>query len=67
VPKGWRPPPGPSSRFASRSAPSRFRPTTLAFFVALNRDDIEIEHHPRHRPIDVEAPDAQFGANHWTA
>jgi hypothetical protein len=39
----------------------------LSFIVALNRDGTEIEHHPRHRPIEVEVPDAEFPLRNWTA
>jgi alpha-amylase/alpha-mannosidase (GH57 family) len=39
----------------------------VAFIVALNRDATELEHHPRHRPIEFEVPDRQFAALNWTA
>ena len=39
----------------------------VAFIVALNRGAAEIEHHPRHRPIEFEVPDRKFGALNWTA
>ena len=38
----------------------------IAFIVALNRGSAEIEHHPRHRPIEFEVPDRQFTAANWT-
>jgi alpha-amylase/alpha-mannosidase (GH57 family) len=40
---------------------------TLAFFVGLNGPGGELEHHPRHRPIEVTVPDPQFGSVSWTA
>jgi hypothetical protein len=40
---------------------------TVAFLVAVNRDGTEVEHHPRHGPIEVEAPDREFPAKNWTA
>ena len=39
----------------------------IAFFVALTRGAAEIEHHPRHRPIELEVPDREFAALNWTA
>jgi hypothetical protein len=39
----------------------------VAFFVALNRGATEVEHHPRHRPIELEVPAPDFGAKNWTA
>lgn len=39
----------------------------LAFIVGLHRDEAELEHHPSHRPIEIEVPDRQFGAINWTA
>jgi hypothetical protein len=39
----------------------------VAFIVALNREGVEVEHHPRHQPIEFDVPDAQFGARNWTA
>jgi hypothetical protein len=39
----------------------------LAFLVAVNRGGAEVEHHPRHAPIELECPDAQFPARNWTA
>jgi hypothetical protein len=40
---------------------------TLAFFVGLNGPGGELEHHPRHRPIELSVPDPQFGSVSWTA
>jgi hypothetical protein len=39
----------------------------IAFIIALNRGGDEVEHHPRHRPIEFEVPSAQFAAVNWTA
>jgi alpha-amylase/alpha-mannosidase (GH57 family) len=39
----------------------------VAFIVALNRGASEVEHHPRHRPIEFEVPGRQFAAVNWTA
>jgi alpha-amylase/alpha-mannosidase (GH57 family) len=39
----------------------------VAFFVTLNREGSEVEHHPRHRPIELEVPDQEFTARNWTA
>jgi alpha-amylase/alpha-mannosidase (GH57 family) len=39
----------------------------VAFIVALSRGGVEIEHHPRHRPIAFEVPDREFAALNWTA
>jgi len=39
----------------------------LSFMVALNHNGTEIEHHPRHRPIELEVPDEQFPSRNWTA
>jgi alpha-amylase/alpha-mannosidase (GH57 family) len=41
--------------------------TPVAFIVALNRGEVELEHHPRHRPIEFEVPDREFAAVNWTA
>ena len=41
--------------------------STVRFIVALSRDGMEIEHHPRHRPIEFEVPDEQFPLRNWTA
>src|SRR5262249_48707346 len=41
--------------------------TTVTFIVAVTQDGIEVEHHPRHRAIEVEVPDERFGARNWTA
>ena len=38
----------------------------VAFFVGLNQGNAELEHHPRHRPIEFGVPDAQFAAANWT-
>ena len=39
----------------------------VGFLVAVNRDGAEVEHHPRHGPIEIEAPDLEFPARNWTA
>ena len=39
----------------------------LAFFLAVYQDDVEIERHPAHRPIETAVPDDRFEARHWTA
>jgi alpha-amylase/alpha-mannosidase (GH57 family) len=39
----------------------------LSFFLAVYRDDVEIERHPAHRPIETAIPDARFESRHWTA
>jgi alpha-amylase/alpha-mannosidase (GH57 family) len=41
--------------------------TPVALIVALNRGAVELEHHPRHRPIEFEVPDREFAAANWTA
>ena len=40
---------------------------TVAFLVAVTREGAEVEHHPRHGPIEVEVPDREFPARNWTA
>lgn len=40
---------------------------TLAFFIGLNGPGGELEHHPRHRPIELTVPDAHFESASWTA
>jgi hypothetical protein len=40
---------------------------TLAFLVAFSRGGSEVEHYPRHGPIEVEVPDREFPARNWTA
>jgi alpha-amylase/alpha-mannosidase (GH57 family) len=39
----------------------------VAFIVAMNRRGAEVEHHPRHRPIEVQVPDERFPSRNWTA
>ena len=39
----------------------------VAFFVVLTRDIGEIEHQPRHLPIEFAVPDRNFTARNWTA
>jgi hypothetical protein len=39
----------------------------VALFVVLTRGATELEHHPRHQPIEFEVPDARFAARNWTA
>ena len=43
------------------------RPAPVAFIVTLHRGATEIEHHPRHRPIEFEIPDKDFASLNWTA
>jgi len=40
---------------------------TVAFIVAMNRGGAEVEHHPRHRPIELQVPDERFPSRNWTA
>ena len=40
---------------------------TVAFIIAINRQGAEVEHHPRHRPIELQVPDERFPARNWTA
>ena len=42
-------------------------PDPVAFFVVLTREAAELEHHPRHLPIEFEVPDRRFAARNWTA
>jgi alpha-amylase/alpha-mannosidase (GH57 family) len=42
-------------------------PETVAFLVSVTREGAEVEHHPRHGPIEVEVPDREFPARNWTA
>ena len=39
----------------------------LSFFVAVYRENREMERHPGHRPIETRVPDAEFESRHWTA
>jgi hypothetical protein len=39
----------------------------VAFFVLLTRGGTELEQHPRHQPIELDVPDAEFAARNWTA
>jgi hypothetical protein len=39
----------------------------VAFVVTLSREGVEVEHHPRHRPIELTVPDASFASRNWTA
>ncbi|MBI3049311.1 MAG: hypothetical protein HYY76_13485 [Acidobacteria bacterium] len=39
----------------------------VAFLVAVIRGDAELEHHPRHGPIEFDVPDAHFPTRNWTA
>jgi alpha-amylase/alpha-mannosidase (GH57 family) len=41
--------------------------STVAFIVAVNRQGAEVEHHPRHQPIEVQVPDERFPSRNWTA
>jgi hypothetical protein len=40
---------------------------TVAFIVAVNHRGAEVEHHPRHRPIELQVPDERFPSRNWTA
>jgi alpha-amylase/alpha-mannosidase (GH57 family) len=40
---------------------------TVAFQVAVSRQGAEVEHYPRHGPIETEVPDREFPARNWTA
>ena len=33
----------------------------------VTREGAEVEHHPRHGPIEVEVPDREFPARNWTS
>jgi alpha-amylase/alpha-mannosidase (GH57 family) len=50
-----------------RRTASQTGPSELAFFLAVYQDDVEIERHPSHRPIETPIPDEQFESRHWTA
>ena len=39
----------------------------VALFVAVYEDDVEVERHPTHRPIELVTPDGQFEASQWRA
>ena len=39
----------------------------IAFVVILKRGASELEHLPRHRPVELEVPDREFVAVNWTA
>ncbi len=39
----------------------------LSFFLAVYQDDVEVERHPAHRPIETASPDERFESRHWTA
>jgi alpha-amylase/alpha-mannosidase (GH57 family) len=39
----------------------------VAFLAVVIRGDAEVEHHPRHAPIELEVPDQDFTARNWTA
>ena len=39
----------------------------VAFIVAIARGTAELEHHPRHQPIEVHVPDGRASSAHWTA
>jgi hypothetical protein len=41
--------------------------STVAFIVSLNRQGAEVEHYPRHQPIELQVPDERFPAKNWTA
>jgi hypothetical protein len=40
---------------------------SVGFFVTLSEGTVEVEQHPRHEPIQFEAPDRTFGTRNWTA
>jgi alpha-amylase/alpha-mannosidase (GH57 family) len=42
-------------------------PDPVAFFIVLSRDAVELEHFPRHLPIEFEVPDRKFASRNWTA
>jgi hypothetical protein len=42
-------------------------PGRVAFLVAVTRAGTELEHHPRHGPIEFDVPDTRFPARSWTA
>jgi hypothetical protein len=42
-------------------------PLDLAFFLAVYQDNVEIERHPAHRPIETTIPDERFESRYWTA
>ena len=39
----------------------------VALLVAVNRGKEELEHHPRHQPIEFEVPGGEFPSRAWTA
>jgi hypothetical protein len=41
--------------------------STIAFIVALQHGVAELEHYPRHQPIEVQVPDQRFASRNWTA
>jgi alpha-amylase/alpha-mannosidase (GH57 family) len=41
--------------------------STIAFIVALQHGVAEVEHYPRHQPIEVQVPDQRFASRNWTA
>jgi hypothetical protein len=41
--------------------------STIAFIVALYRQGVEVEHHPRYQPIELRVPDERFPSKNWTA
>jgi alpha-amylase/alpha-mannosidase (GH57 family) len=41
--------------------------STIAFLVAINRRGAEVEHYPRHQPIELQVPDERFPSRNWTA
>jgi alpha-amylase/alpha-mannosidase (GH57 family) len=38
----------------------------VAFLVVVMQGGAEVEHHPRHGPIELEVPDRDFAARNWT-
>ena len=38
----------------------------VTFIVAVARGTAELEHHPRHQPIEVHVPDGRASSVHWT-
>jgi len=43
------------------------RQSTIAFIISLTRHGAEVEHYPRHRPIEAQVPDERFPSKNWTA
>ena len=39
---------------------------TISFFVSLLQDGHALEQYPAHHPLDIQVPDADFGARLWS-